>query len=144
MGDANNAQLILGRPFMCTAQTRIDVLRRELSMDFDNETIKFNMFEMMRYPVDTETCFTMSTTGSIAQKYFELMKDDVLETMISQGIGVNQEGNSQAFEEISITHIDEILEQCNTLQGAEIIGERKFVLPKTSSEKQLPSVVQAP
>ena len=64
--------------------------------------------------------------------------------MISQGIGVNQEGNSQAFEEISITHIDEILEQSNTLQGAEITGERKFVLPKTSSEKQLPSVVQAP
>ena len=102
-------------------------------MDFDNETIKFNMFEMMmRYPVDTETCFTMSTTGSIAQKYFELMKDDVLETVISQGIGVNQEGNSQAFEEISITHIDEILEQSNILQGAEITGERKFVLVKSS------------
>ena len=50
----------------------------------------------------------------------------------------------QAFEEISITHVDEILEQCNAFQGAEITGERKFVLPKTSSEKQLPSVVQAP
>ncbi|WOH00573.1 hypothetical protein DCAR_0519939 [Daucus carota subsp. sativus] len=113
-------------------------------MDFDNETIKFNMFEMMRYPVDTETCFRMSTTGSIAQKYFELMKDDVLETVISQGIGVNKEGNFQALEEISITHIDKILEQCNALQGEEITGERNFVLPKTSSEKQLPSVVQAP
>ncbi|XP_074327475.1 uncharacterized protein LOC141665386 [Apium graveolens] len=99
IGEAPNAQLILGRPFMCTAQTRIDMARGELSMDFDNETIKFNMFEMMRYPMDTEMCYALSTTGDVAQKYFELMKEDELETLISQGIGIDKEGNFEVIVE---------------------------------------------
>ncbi|KAK1372818.1 hypothetical protein POM88_029011 [Heracleum sosnowskyi] len=96
-------------------------MRGELSMDFDNETIKFNMFEMMRYPVDTETCYTLSTTGDIAQKFFELMKDDELETLISKGICFDKDGNFEVLDEVSHMYTDSMMEHCKALHGADYV-----------------------
>ncbi|KAL5556378.1 hypothetical protein UlMin_038614 [Ulmus minor] len=50
--DANSkaAPLLLGRPFMKTARTKIDVHNGTLTMEFDGESISFNIFEAMRYP----------------------------------------------------------------------------------------------
>ncbi|KAK1394901.1 hypothetical protein POM88_013957 [Heracleum sosnowskyi] len=99
----------------------------------------------MRYPVDTETCYTLSTTGKIAQKYFELMKDDELETLISQGIGVDKDGNFEVLEEVSHMYTDGIIEHCKALHGAAYVecGEI-LALPTSSIQKQMPSIVQAP
>ena len=47
----NSPQLLLGRPFMRTARTRIDVAEGNLTMEFDGEVIKFNVFDAMRYPI---------------------------------------------------------------------------------------------
>ncbi|KAL5573536.1 hypothetical protein UlMin_023133 [Ulmus minor] len=47
--DANSkaAPLLLGRPFMKTARTKIDVHNGTLTMEFDGESISFNIFEAM-------------------------------------------------------------------------------------------------
>ena len=42
--------LLLGRPFMKTARTKIDVYNGTLTMEFDGEIVHFNIFEAMRYP----------------------------------------------------------------------------------------------
>ncbi|XP_016723785.1 uncharacterized protein [Gossypium hirsutum] len=44
---ANSSDIILGRPFLSTARTRIDVWSGTLIMEFDNETVKFNVYEDM-------------------------------------------------------------------------------------------------
>ncbi|XP_026459149.1 uncharacterized protein LOC113359784 [Papaver somniferum] len=49
--------LLLGRPFMRTARTKIDVLKGTITMEFDGEPISFNIFEAMRYPSDVHSCF---------------------------------------------------------------------------------------
>ena len=51
MGDESVPQsnsILLGRPFMSTANTKIDVANGTLSMEFDGEVINFNIFEAMR------------------------------------------------------------------------------------------------
>ncbi|XP_017617592.1 uncharacterized protein LOC108462109 [Gossypium arboreum] len=44
---ANSSDIILGRPFLSTARTRIDVWSGTLTMEFDNEMVKFNVNEDM-------------------------------------------------------------------------------------------------
>ncbi|KAL5555792.1 hypothetical protein UlMin_038028 [Ulmus minor] len=53
--DANSkaAPLLLGRPFMKTARTKIDVHNGTLTMEFDGESISFNIFKAMRYLCNT-------------------------------------------------------------------------------------------
>ncbi|XP_052622558.1 uncharacterized protein LOC128127875 [Lactuca sativa] len=47
---SKSSMILLGRPFMHTAHTIIDVHKGKITMEFNGETIHFNIFEGMRYP----------------------------------------------------------------------------------------------
>nr|KAJ0188734.1 hypothetical protein LSAT_V11C900459020 [Lactuca sativa] len=51
----NSSSILLGRPFLKTARTKIDVYDGILSMKFDGEVINFNIYDAMRYPDDVST-----------------------------------------------------------------------------------------
>lgn len=44
----NPTPILLGRPFLKTARTKIDVHDGTLTMEFDGEVIRFNIFQAMR------------------------------------------------------------------------------------------------
>ena len=44
---ANPTPLLLGRPFMKTTRAKIDVFNGTLTMEFDGEVVRFNIFEAM-------------------------------------------------------------------------------------------------
>ncbi|KAM2437376.1 hypothetical protein EV1_014409 [Malus domestica] len=44
--------ILLGKPFMKTACTKIDVFKGTLTMEFDGEIINFNISEAMKFPKD--------------------------------------------------------------------------------------------
>ncbi|CAN6544297.1 unnamed protein product [Malus baccata var. baccata] len=52
LNDSPQLPILLGRPFMKTARTRIDVFKGTLTMKFDGEVIDFNISDVMRYPHD--------------------------------------------------------------------------------------------
>ncbi|KAM1362810.1 hypothetical protein ACFX2H_027588 [Malus domestica] len=78
--------ILLGRPFMKTARTKIDVFKGTLTMEFDGEVINFNIYETMRYPVDDHSCFSIDIIDSLAQEYLEELNEDALEIAITKGI----------------------------------------------------------
>ncbi|CAN6709849.1 unnamed protein product [Malus baccata var. baccata] len=43
--------ILLGRPFMKTARTKIDVFNETLTMEFDGEVINFNLSDSNKYPI---------------------------------------------------------------------------------------------
>lgn len=47
----NIFDLMLGRPFLSTAKTKIDVQDNTFTMEFDEEVVKFNVYDDMKYPV---------------------------------------------------------------------------------------------
>ncbi|GAU52014.1 hypothetical protein TSUD_418260, partial [Trifolium subterraneum] len=49
--------LILGRPFLKTAKTKIDVHLGTLSMEFGDDIIQFNIFDAMKYPIEDHSVF---------------------------------------------------------------------------------------
>ncbi|XP_026378364.1 uncharacterized protein LOC113272782 [Papaver somniferum] len=59
---SSSTPLLLGRPFMKTSRTKIDVFEGTLTMEFDGDIVCFNIFEVMRYPSDVHSCFAVEET----------------------------------------------------------------------------------
>ena len=79
--------LILGRGFMRTARTKIDVYEGTLTMEFEERKISFDIFEAMRYPRDINSCFSIDILDYLVQDVFEAnVGDDVLKTVMEMGI----------------------------------------------------------
>nr|XP_028959986.1 uncharacterized protein LOC103436690 [Malus domestica] len=62
--------LILGRPFLRTARTKIDVYDGTLTMEIDGESVKFKIFNAMRYPSELESCLFIDVFDYFVQDYF--------------------------------------------------------------------------
>ncbi|KAK9713580.1 hypothetical protein RND81_06G036800 [Saponaria officinalis] len=58
--DSHAAPILLGRPFLKTASTKIDVSTGSLTMESDGQVVKFNIYDSMKYPRDDHSCFSIS------------------------------------------------------------------------------------
>ena len=77
---------------MRTARTKIDVYSGSLTMEFDGETIGFNISDTMRYPSDVHSCFSINTVDTLAQKFMETINEDELEEVLTKSIGLSAKG----------------------------------------------------
>ncbi|KAM1306652.1 hypothetical protein ACFX2H_009008 [Malus domestica] len=62
--------LILGRPFLRTERTKIDVYDGTLTMEIDGDYVKFRIFNDMRYPSDFESCLSIDVFDYFVQDCF--------------------------------------------------------------------------
>ena len=65
MEEDKEIPIILGRPFLATNKAMVDVQKGELKLRVQDNEIKFNVFEAMRHPVESDTCFTIETVEAI-------------------------------------------------------------------------------
>ena len=61
MEEDKEISIILGRPFLATGRIMIDVQRGELKLRVQEDEVKFNVFEAMRHPKESDTCFMTET-----------------------------------------------------------------------------------
>ncbi|KAM2141409.1 hypothetical protein ACFX1Q_007687 [Malus domestica] len=130
--------ILLGRPFMKTARTKIDVFKGTLTMEFDGEVIDFNLSESIKFPKDDHSCFSIDVLDDLAQDFLDCLERDALETTIAQGIG-HKYGVAvpRSEEEAKIVAALESLPQHHGKPSNPIS------IP-VSTNKMLPSVIQAP
>ncbi|RDY11480.1 hypothetical protein CR513_03850, partial [Mucuna pruriens] len=64
--------LILGRPFLMMARTKIDVHAGMLSMEFGDTLVQFNIFEVMKHPTEDHSFFGIDLLDEIVEEYFQL------------------------------------------------------------------------
>ncbi|XP_052623257.1 uncharacterized protein LOC128128409 [Lactuca sativa] len=76
--------ILIGRPFLKTARTKIDVYAGSLTMEFDGETISFNIYDAMRYPSDVSSLYFVDVVEPITEELFELSNGDILEMILSK------------------------------------------------------------
>ncbi|XP_060960878.1 uncharacterized protein LOC133031405 [Cannabis sativa] len=57
--------IILGRPFLATGRTLIDVQKGELTKLVNDQQVTFNVFNAMRFPDEIEECSRISVIDSI-------------------------------------------------------------------------------
>ena len=60
--------IILGRPFLATGRTLIDVQKGELTMRVHDEQVTFNVFKAMQFPDDVEECAAMSVFDAVVDE----------------------------------------------------------------------------
>ncbi|XP_062006012.1 uncharacterized protein LOC133723212 [Rosa rugosa] len=146
MGESpkNSTPFFLGRPFMRTARTKIDVFNGSLTMEFDGEVISFNVFEAMRYPLSKD--YSVNTTDlldSFAQKIFKVMNEDTLLTTMEKKLGYSSNGKEIPLREFMD---DKVFESAAYLESTpHIVGKVPIPLSiQLSTNKPVPSVIQAP
>ncbi|KAM2935486.1 hypothetical protein COP2_033196 [Malus domestica] len=149
---APSLPILLGRPFMKTARTKIDVYSGTLSMEFDGEVVNFNLSDSIKYPNDDHSCFSIDIVESLVQGYLEDLNDDALEKVITRGVDVKTKGIipmlSHGMQELSyaVPPSEEFLEVVAALDSLPIHDGKYFNRESIpiSTNKLLPSIIQAP
>ena len=78
MEEDKEIPIILGRSFLATGRAMIDVYREELKLRLQDDEVEFNVFEAVRHPVESDTCFIVETVEAIVSSQSGLT--DPLET----------------------------------------------------------------
>ncbi|CAN6718900.1 unnamed protein product [Malus baccata var. baccata] len=155
MEDSSHAPslpILLGRPFMKTARTKIDVFMGTLTMEFDGDIIRFNLSETIKYPMDDHSCFAIDIVDSLAQVHLDRMNDDALEIALVHDIGArNKCGGIHATHGMESDHIavppcGEVFEMVAALESLPSHSGKSplSILDSVLANKLLPSIVQAP
>ncbi|XP_027337195.1 uncharacterized protein LOC113850871 [Abrus precatorius] len=68
--------LILGRPFLKTTRTKIDVHSGILSMEFGDDVMHFNIFESMKHPTELHSVYHVDIIDLLVDEYSDALIDD--------------------------------------------------------------------
>ncbi|XP_027171496.1 uncharacterized protein LOC113771071 [Coffea eugenioides] len=119
---ANSAILLLGRPFISTARTKIYVHEGTLSVEFDGETFTFNIFNAIKYPDDTESVNYVCVINFIVQDHFEQnLMENKMKFVLQQ---------SKTNEEVESVDDEDIVEAIMSLHSLLAFPDR-FDVPRT-------------
>ncbi|RDX86847.1 hypothetical protein CR513_31772, partial [Mucuna pruriens] len=64
--------LILGRPFLMIAKTKIDVHARTLPMEFGDTLVQFNILEAMKHPTEEHSLFGIDLIDELVEECLQL------------------------------------------------------------------------
>ncbi|KAM1255941.1 hypothetical protein ACFX2G_030716 [Malus domestica] len=149
---APSLPILLGRPFMKTARTKIDVYNGTLTMEFDGEVINFNLSDSMKFPNETHSCFAIDVIDALSQDHLDNLKDDALDLAIAQGKTLKdmesnpKEAHGMQLESIAVLPSEEVFEMVAALESLPSQSGKYSdpILSSVSANKMLPSVVQPP
>ncbi|XP_023766047.2 uncharacterized protein LOC111914567 [Lactuca sativa] len=85
MGDDNSpssSSILLGRPFLKTSKTKIDVYNGTLSMEFDGQVINFNVHEEKKVPSELQSVNLMNLIEPSTKKGLSLSNSEFLELVL--------------------------------------------------------------
>ena len=68
---SNSSPIILGKSFLSTIQTKIDVSKVILTIEFVEEVIHFNIFDAMKYPINSHFMFVIYTINLFVREFSE-------------------------------------------------------------------------
>jgi len=134
MGDASNdVFILLGRPFLKTTRTKIDVHTETLSMEFDGDVIKFDIFDAMKFPSDVNHICALSVMDELSQAFNDLSHKDELETKLNMSL--------DASEHMPYVLHDELVAMIESFCQVSSIEESEKICLTTEHDKLLPSLI---
>ncbi|KAL0311297.1 UNVERIFIED_CONTAM: hypothetical protein Sangu_2424400 [Sesamum angustifolium] len=82
----SSTSILLGRPFLKMARTKIDVHSGTLSMEFDGEIIKSNIYDSMRYPFDIPTALLVDVVDPLVQALSSTNSEDHVKFVLEESL----------------------------------------------------------
>ena len=95
MEEDKKIPIILGRPFLATGRAMIDVQRGELKLRVQEEEVKFSVFEAVRHPAESDTCFMADIIEAIVSSQSGLT--DPLETSLVENASENLSDEAEEY-----------------------------------------------
>ncbi|KAL1555060.1 hypothetical protein AAHA92_15544 [Salvia divinorum] len=68
---AKSSGVLLGRPFLRTAKTLIDVCEETICLDYHGEKYTFSINEAMKKPMDVENLHSVDVIAPLVQEHLE-------------------------------------------------------------------------
>ena len=129
---SNQAPLILGRPFLTTARTKIDVYEGTLSMEFGDDVVRFNIFDASKHPEEEHAVFKLEILDILVQEAFPHMflKNDMSQTLQP--------------EIPKLPKVPELQESPEFIEPEFINAAETKTTEIRNSTRMLPSIVQPP
>ena len=85
----------MGRPFLATGRTLIDVAAGELIMRVNDEQVDFNIFKAMKYPMETDDCFAVNQVDQAVAEFQKRNQfSDLLEHALTSGATPGEENEA--------------------------------------------------
>ncbi|XP_015932370.1 uncharacterized protein LOC107458663 [Arachis duranensis] len=97
MDEEGSNSVILGRPFLATARTIIDVEKGEMTFRVHDEQMTINVFKAMQYPTEKESCMRIDMVDALVEEVFKVNHQVKQEEV--QDIREQEENKLQALEE---------------------------------------------
>ena len=141
MEEDNQVPLLLGRPFLATGATLIDVKKGELTLRVGNEAVHFNLDKSLtQSDVDAENCNDVDNISPIS---FEMIYDCNLQHSINENEMSFQYIESVDYELLhsSLQNRETILSLNENSQENSSSQEKKVTKPETSSEGLILKVI---
>ncbi|GJQ91576.1 reverse transcriptase domain-containing protein [Tanacetum coccineum] len=105
MEEDNKVPLILGRPFLHTADAVIPVKQKQLNLGVGTERMIFNIDSTMKHSYSNDdTCFSINVIDDILEEYFDALLDEGSKILYSiEGTLLEEEIFSEFDEFIAMT-----------------------------------------
>jgi hypothetical protein len=84
--DKHAAPILLGRSFLKTAKTKIDVYSGSLSMKFDGERVEYNIYDAMKYLSDDHSLCSIDMIDPLVQDVFDVNCLDDVQSVLGNTI----------------------------------------------------------
>ncbi|KAL2249932.1 UNVERIFIED_CONTAM: Retrovirus-related Pol polyprotein from transposon 17.6 [Sesamum indicum] len=137
----NSTSILLGRPFLKTARTKIDVHNGSLTMEFDGEIIRFNIYESMRYPTDLPTALLVDIFDPFVQDSIAISSEDHVKYALDESLTLEK---TKILEEKMVIdpNIGDTVFELDSLRI--LPTKTAFIELPHSHTKIVPSILQAP
>ncbi|XP_040931937.1 uncharacterized protein [Gossypium hirsutum] len=138
---ANTSGILLRRPFLSTAQTKINVRSGILTMEFDGEVVKFNVYEAMNRLSMISNVSNIDIIDPLTKLHLEYHDKDELQTVLCTSLDFD------AIKELEewITIEDSVHEKVAHMEASQLrkASSKTFEL-SSSQTKLVPFILQAP
>ena len=95
MEEDKDFPIILGRPFLATERALIDVQKGELRLRVQQEEVTFNVFNALKYPAKSDSCFRVDTVEAIV--FTQVDHSDPLDAKLLQEDVSDMEEEVQSY-----------------------------------------------
>ncbi|CAN6542461.1 unnamed protein product [Malus baccata var. baccata] len=141
-----SSPLLLGRPFMKTAQTKIDVAKGAVTMAFGGDMINFKIPESIENTNDVRSCCAINVIENIGPECSTLVKKNAPRTTIEEGIGVsNKECTASTLKSPNLAECNLCASvHCSTTSMPHLGKPPNPISIPISTNRLLPCMVQVP
>ncbi|XP_061351842.1 uncharacterized protein LOC133296801 [Gastrolobium bilobum] len=132
--------LLLGRPFLATARSLIDVEQWKLMLRVNEETVTIDVFEAIKHPVDVEDCFRIDIIQEVVEEVIGEENSSLEEDKFKEETSVECYQEEPEVEELE-NKVDDIPKGAPKVELKELPSNLKYVF--LGDDQTYPAIINA-